>query len=58
MVIKIKLSREKHLKQMKSLIHISKGNPFQTNKWLAKKMQFQQPDIREETDRHRTIIRD
>jgi hypothetical protein len=30
----------------------------QTNKWLAKKMQFQQPDIRKEIDRHRTIIRE
>ncbi|CAB3995810.1 Hypothetical predicted protein, partial [Paramuricea clavata] len=36
---------------------ISTSNPFQTNKWLAKKMQFQQPDIRKEIDRHRTIIR-
>jgi hypothetical protein len=30
----------------------------QTNKWLAKKMQFQQPDIRKEIDIHRTIIRE
>jgi hypothetical protein len=41
-----------------SLIQISTSNPFQTNKWLAKKMQLRQPDIRKEIDRHRTIIRE
>jgi hypothetical protein len=44
--------------EMKSLIQISTSNPFQTNKLLAKKMQFQQPNIRKEIDIHRTIIRE
>jgi hypothetical protein len=43
---------------MKSLIQISTSNSFQTNKWLATEMQFQQPDILKEIDIHRNIIRE